>query len=157
MNKIKITTDLIKSLLPADDRIERYLEHYESQEFSLDQFSRLKEISGLDRIWVLCRLLNQDQVIVFCLDAALRCLKLSANTSGYRVAEAAGSVFAATVPSGFDPTAISYSDFAIFAANAAANVAGSKAALADNNIAYAYAVGDKESIQVLVYLLEGET
>jgi len=71
---MKINADLIKSLKPYQDELERYLNYYEHQEFTLEQFCELGELTKQDKIWYLCQMLTEDQEVVFCMDAALRTL-----------------------------------------------------------------------------------
>ena len=86
---MKINAELIKSFKPYQDRWGNYLKHYKHQDFTLDQFCKLTRITKQDKLWLLCRLLTQDQVVVFCLDAALRCLSSTANAAADHIYYAA--------------------------------------------------------------------
>jgi len=94
----------------------------------------MKTLNKKEEIQRLCKLLSQDQAIVFCLDASLRCLSTATTAHAADAASYAG--YAAAV-------AYVTADAAAYAASDAAYVVDADAA---NN----------ESIEVLKYILKGK-
>jgi len=93
-----------------------------------------------EEIQRLCKLLTQDQAVVFCLDASLRCL--DADAAGY-AAEWAAS----------DAENAAHAGFA--SAASAASLAAYAAYIAADAVSAAVSV-EADSIEVLKYILEGE-
>lgn len=108
---MKINSDLIKSFNPCKDLFDNYVGLYAKRVFSIDEFSELSGITDSCKIWVLCRLLNQDDAVVFCLDCAFRSLDYAA----YDAADAAYyAAAAAAADAAYDAAA-----YAAYAADAA--------------------------------------
>ena len=131
--KIKITTELIRSLNPRMNLVDNYLKHYGNRGFSLNKFVMLEKIPHSDKVWVLSSLLTRTDAIIFCLDSSLRCLKISAYAYAQYSAYAAATVLAYGA----------YVDIGDFVAHVNT--------VTEDDVYYRI-----ETIQVLVYLLEGE-
>ena len=108
----------------------------------------MKTLNKKEEIHHLCRRLSQDQAVVFCLDASLRCLNAAdgevlADTAAYAayVADEAYTDYG-------NPAA--YANYVVYAAGCAFEAAFDPGY---------YAAGDEahnESIEILKYILEGE-
>ena len=149
---MKINIELIKSFKPCEDRLLNYSNHYAHKDFTLDQFGELKKITEGDKIWVLSRLLTQDQAVVFCLDASLRCLNADASDSSYAASDSSYDAASAASDSSYAARAASCAASDASDSSYAARAA-SYAVRADSFDAFSTA---KESIQILVAILKGE-
>ena len=130
--KIKINTDIIKSLSPCKDRLDNWLLHYKAFEGDLVEFLDLPNISYSDKIWVSVRVMPRFLVEVFAIDCAF-------NAADASYASSAAYAYAA--------------DAANYAAAAAVYVNSANSA---NSAAYAvYDELCQRQIEVIIYLIQG--
>lgn len=81
--KMLINLDLIERFNPCNSRISHYMDYYGITDFTIDEFIRLEHLLESDKIWLLTRLLTDDQAAIFGLDIAFRCLELADNIAEY--------------------------------------------------------------------------
>jgi hypothetical protein len=67
---MKITNDLIKSLNPCQDRLDNYIKFYSKKSHTKAEFLRLKNITSMDKIWVVVRLMSKDNLRLAAADIA---------------------------------------------------------------------------------------
>jgi len=70
--KIKVNSDIIKSLGPCKDRLVNYLKHYNELNFDILEFLALDKISAEYKVWVSVRLMPKELVVAFARDCASR-------------------------------------------------------------------------------------
>ena len=70
--KIKVNSEIIKSLRPCEDRLVNYLKHYNELNFDILEFLALDKISAEDKVWVSVRLMPVNLVQRFAMDCASR-------------------------------------------------------------------------------------
>ncbi len=129
--KIKINTDIIKSLDPCKGRLDNWLSHYKAFEGDLVEFLDLPDISYTDKVWVAVRVMPRFLVEVFAIDCAL-------NASDAASAASADAAYVSDAAS----AATYASDAAAYAADCA-----SGAAFTDWR--------KQRQIESLIYLIQG--
>jgi hypothetical protein len=139
---MKINSKLIKTFNPCKDRYDNYQKFYQDKNFTPRQFVNLKEITSIDKVWVLARLLNVDAKVVFCLDASMRCLEIGDESKAEWAADYAADADAYIISN------------AVAIANSAATYLINAAA--SYNSAAIYAAADLESIEIMIYLLDNQ-
>jgi hypothetical protein len=148
--KIKINTDIIKSLNPCKDRLDNWLVHYKAFEGDLVEFLDLPNISYTDKIWVAVRVMPRFLVEVFAIDCAFNAAADSAADAAY-VSDSASD--AASVAATY-ASAAADSDAAC-AASAAYSAADAYAASAHASVAAFADWGKQRQIESLIYLIQG--
>ena len=174
---MRITTELIAGLSPCKDRFDNWKYHYGNRRPSLHKFTKLVNITHLDKIWVLIRLLSEENKVVFTIDMAL-------SATQYTAAATAAAYDAAANANAASYAATSYAAASYGAANASADAASyaaaSYGAAAANAASYATAAAyasyiytaanatyadanaaagiqeEKEQLEILIYLIEGQ-
>ena len=141
--KIRINTEIIKSMEPCKDRYENWLANYKNFDAYILEFLELKNITATDKIWVSIRVMPRFLVEVFAIDCAF-----SAAKAAYAANAAA---FAAT----YAANAANADADAAYAATYAANAAAYAAAYAYVDDA-AYAVEQENQVDALIMLIKRE-
>ncbi len=135
--KIKINTDIIKSLNPCKGRLDNWLLHYKAFEGDLVEFLDLPDISYTDKVWVAVRVMPRFLVEVFAIDCAFNAAADSAADAAY-VSDSASD--AASVAATYAASATS----AAYASAAAAVCADAE-----------YAKSLQRQLEVIIYLIQG--
>jgi len=166
MKNIKITTEIIKTLNPCNDRFDIWIEHYNDFNGTILEFLDLENITHSDKLWVALRLLPRHTVEVFAIDCAF-----SAAAASYAASYAN---YASYVTNHAADDAVAAHHGAYAAHHAAASYAAAYAAYADDAVAahhgayaaYAASYADDASyaadternrqIEALKYLIESE-
>jgi len=81
--KIKVNSDIIKSLGPCKDRLVNYLNHYNELNFDILEFLHLDKISAEDKVWVSVRLMPINLVQKFALECSSRASTYAAKSVAY--------------------------------------------------------------------------
>jgi len=81
--KIKVNSDIIKSLTPCKDRLVNYLKHYNELNFDILEFLALDKITTEDKIWVSVRLMPVNLVERFALECSSRASAYAAKAYTY--------------------------------------------------------------------------
>ncbi len=145
--KIKINTDIIKSLDPCKDRLENWLLHYKAFEGDLVEFLDLPDIFYTDKVWVAVRLMPRFLVEVFAIDCALNAVADSSAAS-------ADAAYTANYLTTYVTSAADASSAASSAAYAASADADADAAAYASVAAFADWRKQRQ-IESLIYLIQG--
>jgi hypothetical protein len=121
--RIRINTEIIKSLNPCQDRLDNYLQHYPEFDGDVKKFFKLKHITHQDKLWVVLRLVDHDTRVIFAIDCSFSAYAVA--NAAY-VANAAGA-YAVDVAYA-NTTYTTYAAYAADVAGAAAIAAGAYAA-----------------------------
>jgi hypothetical protein len=164
--KIKINTDIIKSLNPCKNRLDNWLLHYKAFEGDLVEFLDLPDISYADKVWVAVRVMPRFLVEVFAIDcafnaaaadyAASAAYAASAYPAAYSASAAATTSAYASDAASVAATYASAADSdAACAASAAYSAADAYAASAHASVAAFADWGKQRQIESLIYLIQG--
>ena len=146
---MKINADLIKQYNPCEDGLNNFMDIYGTKKsITIRQLIKQKKISYSDKIWLLKRMVDTETLVVWAIDSSFRAAPYSASADAAYAAYAAASYAA-------DAAAATYAaNAATYAADAAASYAANAAYAAASYAANA-AAAKKESLYVLLYLIEG--
>jgi len=67
---MKINKDVIQKLNPCKDRIDNFITHYGTKDYTLKGFLSLDEITYTDKIWVVTKLFTQEQNVKWSIKCA---------------------------------------------------------------------------------------
>jgi len=143
--KIKVNSDIIKSLTPCEDRLVNYLNHYNKLNFDILEFLALDKITTEDKVWVSVRLMPKELVAAFAVDCASRASTYAAQVVLKSSTYAAHAVSHASYAASYAAKAASlasYADRAASYADLAAYDAAYAADLAAYDAAYAQGASD---------------
>jgi len=133
--KIKVNSDIIKSLTPCEDRLVNYLKHYNELNFDILEFLALDKITTEDKVWVSVRLMPKELVQRFAMDCASRASTYAAKSvnATYAAQAVSHASYAASYPGRIDLFAYDaayYADLAAYDAAYASDLAAYDASYA---------------------------
>lgn len=162
--KIKVNTDVIRSLKPCSYRLDNWLLHYSEFNGDIVKFLKLKKITYNDKIWVAVRLIPLEMKVIFAIDCNFAAYYIC-DTAGHAVHYAAYAANAADVVSATVHYAVNAAANAAIAASAAdcdgaTNVSHSATDAVVSYVSYVGNTAEKieqdRQIQALIYLIKGE-
>ena len=153
---MKINADLIKQYNPCEGGLNNFMDIYGTKKsITIRQLIKQKKISYLDKIWLLKRMVDTETLVVWAIDSSFRADPYSASADAAYAAYAAASYAADAAAATYAANAATYAaNAATYAADAAASYAANAAYAAASYAANA-AAAKKESLYVLLYLIEG--
>jgi len=155
--KIKVNSDIIKSLLPCEDRLVNYLKHYNELNFDILEFLALDKITTEDKVWVALKLMPKELVAAFALECSSRASAYAAKAyTALSVSDKASYAAKGALSAAYDaPLTASY--YAAVAASYAASYAADAAYLAASyatNADRAYAEERELQLKSIAQLIE---
>jgi hypothetical protein len=76
---MKINLETIQKLNPCQDRLDNYKNHYNTSDFTLEEFLKLNKIAYSDKVWVITKLFTKKQNTLWSIKCAESVLHLFEN------------------------------------------------------------------------------